>query len=439
MKSKLPKVLHPLVGRPMIAYAVGTARHLGDAPPVLVVGHGGEQVRETLGDEARYVEQAEQLGTGHAVAQSRPLLEGQADHVIVIYADMPLLHAETLRGLWEAQRAHSGPFSMLTLEADKPRGFGRILRADDGSVRAIIEEADASEEQRRIREVNVGVYCFDADWLWAHLDQIPLSAKGEYYLTDLVGLAVGKRESVEAITIDDPAEALGVNTRAHLAEAEAELRKRINEQWMLDGVTLVDPATTYIDAAATLGPDTVILPNTHIEGTTRIGSDCRIGPNSILRDATIGDHCAIEASVVEEATLENNVDVGPFAHLRKGAYLESGVHMGNFGEIKNSRLRQGVKMGHFSYVGDADVGEDVNIGAGTVTCNYDGVRKNKTTIGAGSFIGSDTMLVAPLTLGRGARTGAGSVVTKDVPDGALAVGMPARMRKPSPPPEDKET
>jgi bifunctional UDP-N-acetylglucosamine pyrophosphorylase/glucosamine-1-phosphate N-acetyltransferase len=423
----------------MIAYTVGTASQLAGAPPVLVVGHGGEQVRETLGDQARYAEQAEQLGTGHAVAQSRPLLEGQTDHVIVIYADMPLLRAETLRALWATQHAHSGPFSMLTLEADKPRGFGRILRTDDGSVRAIVEEAAASDEQRRIREVNVGVYCFDADWLWAHLDQIPLSAKGEYYLTDLVELAVGEGESVQAVTIDDPAEALGINTRAHLAEAEAALRQRINEKWMLAGVTLVDPATTYIDTAATLGPDTVILPNTHIEGKTTIGGDCRIGPNSILRDATIGDHCEIEASVVEEATLENNVDVGPFAHLRKGSYLESGVHMGNFGEVKNSRLRQGVKMGHFSYIGDADVGEDVNIGAGTVTCNYDGVRKNKTTIGAGSFIGSDTMLVAPLTLGRGARTGAGSVVTKDVPDGTLAVGMPARMRKLSPPPEDKES
>lgn len=438
MKSSIPKVLHPLAGRPMITYSVEMARELAGAPPVLVVGHGSEQVTGLLGDAARYAEQAEQLGTGHAVARSRPLLEGKAGHVIVIYADMPLLRAESLRALWKAQQAHSGPFSMLTLEADKPRGFGRILRADDGSVQAIVEEADASEEQRRIREVNVGVYCYDADWLWAHLDQIPLSAKDEYYLTDLVGLAVGKGQSVQALTLDDPVEALGINTRAHLAEAEAALRQRINRKWMLAGVTLIDPASTYIDAAATLGQDTVILPNTHIWGATTIGRDCRIGPNSILREATIGDRCEIEASVVEAATLEDNVDIGPFAHLRKGAYLESGVHMGNFGEVKNSRLRQGVKMGHFSYVGDADVGEDANIGAGTITCNYDGVRKNKTTIGAGSFIGSDTMLVAPITLGRNARTGAGSVVTKDVPDDTLAVGMPARMRKPSPP-EDADS
>jgi bifunctional UDP-N-acetylglucosamine pyrophosphorylase/glucosamine-1-phosphate N-acetyltransferase len=432
MKSELPKVLHPLAGRPMVMYSVEAGRELADEPPVLVVGHGGPGVREVVGEAARYAEQAEQLGTGHAVAQCRAMLEGNADHVIVCYADMPLLRADTLRDLLAAQREHSGPLSMLTLEADKPRGFGRIVWGDDGAVRAIVEEAVATEEQRRIREVNVGIYCFDGDWLWAHLDQIPLSAKGEYYLTDLVGLAVDEGASVQALTMDDPAEALGINTRVHLAEAETALRQRINEKWMLAGVTLIDPATTYIDAAATLGPDTVILPNTHIWGATTIGRNCKIGPNAILRDATVGDRCEIDSSVVEEATLEDDVDAGPFAHLRKGAYLESGVHMGNFGEIKNSRLRRGVKMGHFSYIGDADIGEEVNIGAGAITCNYDGVRKNKTTIGAGSFIGSDTMLVAPITLGRGARTGAGSVVTKDVPDDRLAVGMPARVRKLSP-------
>jgi bifunctional UDP-N-acetylglucosamine pyrophosphorylase/glucosamine-1-phosphate N-acetyltransferase len=327
---------------------------------------------------------------------------------------------------------------MLTLEADKPRGFGRIVRGDDGAVRAIVEEAVATEEQRRIREVNLGVYCFDAAWLWAHLDRIPLSPKGEYYLTDLVGLAVGEVASVKTLGLDDPDEALGINTRVHLAEAEAALRRRINEKWMLAGVTLIDPATTYIDAAATLGPDTVILPNTHIWGATTIGRDCRIGPNSVLRDVTVGDRCHIDSSVVEGATLENEVGIGPYAHLRKGAYLESGVHMGNFGEVKNSRLRRGAKMGHFSYIGDADIGEDTNIGAGTITCNYDGVRKNKTTVGAGVFIGSDTLLVAPVTVGRGARTGAGAVVTKDVPDDSLAVGMPARIRK-LPPAKDTES
>ena len=433
MKSELAKVLHPLAGQPLVMYGLQTASEITGELPVLVIGHGGDEVREAVGDAARYVEQAEQLGTGHAVGQCRTLLEGQSDLIIVCYADMPLLRASTLQALAEAQRAHHGPFTMLTVESEKPRGFGRIVRGEDGALRAIVEEAVASEEQLRIREVNLGVYCFDAAWLWANLDRIPLSPKGEYYLTDMAGLAVGDGDSVKTLALDDPGEALGINTRVHLSEAEAVLRRRINEKWMLAGVTLVDPATTYIDAAATLGPDTVVLPNTHIWGQTTIGRDCRIGPNSILRDSTVGDRCEIEASVVEEAALESDVDVGPFAHLRRGAYLESGVHMGNFGEVKNARLRQGVKMGHFSYIGDADIGEEVNIGAGTITCNYDGVRKNKTTIGAGTFIGSDTLLVAPLTLGRNARTGAGAVVTKDVPDDSLAVGMPARIRKLSPP------
>jgi bifunctional UDP-N-acetylglucosamine pyrophosphorylase/glucosamine-1-phosphate N-acetyltransferase len=291
----------------------------------------------------------------------------------------------------------------------------------------IVEEAHASPEQMAIRELNVGAYCFEAEWLWSHLERLPISPKGEYYLTDLIGMAVEEGAGVQAVPIESLNERIGVNTRVHLAEAEAAKRAEIAEYWMLEGVTIVDPPTTYIGAEVTIGQDTTLLPNTVLEGSCVIGGDCRIGPNTIVRNTRIGDRCSIEASVLEDAELEDEVVVGPFAHLRQGAYLASGVHMGNFGEVKNSRLGPGVKMGHFSYIGDAVIGADVNIGAGTITCNFDGKKKNKTEIGEGAFIGSDTMLVAPLRVGKWARTGAGSVVTKDVPDRGLAVGVPARV------------
>lgn len=428
MKSRLPKVLHPLGGQPLVFYSVQQAISVCKRPPVLVIGYGSETVCEIVGDAARYVLQEEQLGTGHAVAQVREVLEGRSQHVIVIYADMPLLRGATLQTLYEAQKAQKGPFSMLTHVTDSPRGFGRIVRDERGHVVAIVEEAQATPEQLAIREVNVGIYCFEADWLWNHLDKIPLNPKGEYYLTDLVAIAVQQGGTINALPVDDPDEVLGINNRVHLAEAEAALRNRVNREMMLSGVTIVDPTSTYIHPTARIGQDTAILPNTHIRGTTVIGYDCVIGPNSIIQDSVIGDRCQITASVVEYATLEDEVNIGPFGHLRKGAYLEAGVHMGNFGEVKNSRLRQGVKMGHFSYVGDADIGEETNIGAGTVTCNYDGVRKHKTVTGKRVFIGSGSMLVAPVTLGDGAISGAGAVVTHDVPSDTLVVGVPARPR-----------
>lgn len=426
MKSTLPKVLHPLGGKPLVAHSVKAATAVSQRPPVLVVGHGSDEVRSAVGDAARYVEQAEQLGTGHAVAQAQALLEGSSDHVIVMYADMPLLRAETLAHLLAAQRDGGGPLTMLSHVTRHPRGFGRVVRGEGQGVLAIVEEADATAEQLAIPEVNVGVYCFDAQWLWSHLSAIPLSAKGEYYLTDLVGIAVAEGHAIQAIVVEDADEVLGINNRVHLAEAETALRRRTNHVLMLNGVTIADPATAYIEPGVQVGADTVILPNTTITGRSVIGAGCTIGPNTVIRGSTVGDRCEIFSSVVESATLEDDVDIGPYAHLRKGAYLESGVHMGNFGEVKNSRLRRGVKMGHFSYIGDGDFGEGTNIGAGTITCNYDGVSKHPTKTGKNVFIGSDTMLVAPITLGDGARTGAGSVVTRDVPPGALVYGVPAR-------------
>ncbi len=427
MKSKTPKVLHPLLGQPMLAYALQAMQEATGARPVVVVGHGAEAVQTAFADQADFALQDPPLGTGHAVQAARQAVPEGVRWVLVSNGDMPLLTADTLRSLLDAQREHAGPITMLTVEVDDPRGFGRVVRFPDGRVQAIVEEADATEEQKRIRELNVGAYCFDAAWLWDALPKLPLSPKGEYYLTDLVGLAVSEGRSVQALRLEDPTEAIGVNTRVHLAEAAAALQRRINRAWMTAGVTLIDPDRTYIEPTVRLGQDTVIWPDCYLRGETVIGEDCEIGPNTIVEDTHIGDRCRIVASVLEHAVVEDDVDIGPFGHLRKGAHLAKGVHMGNFGEVKNSYLGPGVKMGHFSYIGDATIAEDVNIGAGTITCNYDGERKHPTKIGKGAFIGSDTMLVAPLEIGEGARTGAGAVVTKNVPPYSLAVGVPARV------------
>jgi len=427
LKSKLPKVLHRLGGRPLVEYPLAAAQAVTQTPPVLVIGHGADEVRAALGDTVRYVTQEQQLGTGHAVLQAEAALKGQSDVVLVIYADMPLLQAETLRALVDMQARNSGPLTLLTVISPRPSDFGRIVRDETGQVQAIVEVAQATPEQLRITELNPGAYCFNADWLWRTLPRLPLSPKGEYYLTDMVGLAVAEGGNVATVTLEEEIETLGINTRAQLAQAEAALRQRLNAQWMAAGVTFIDPATTYIEPTVQIGRDTLLLPNTHLQGRTVVGEDCVIGPNTIARDTTIGRACHIECSVLEGAWLADEVEVGPFAHLRSGARLERGVHMGNFGEIKNSTLGPGVKMGHFSYVGDATLGANVNIGAGTITCNFDGVRKNKTVIGEDVFVGSDTMLVAPVTLGDRSRTGAGSVVTKNIPADSLAVGAPARV------------
>jgi bifunctional UDP-N-acetylglucosamine pyrophosphorylase/glucosamine-1-phosphate N-acetyltransferase len=428
MKSSLPKVLHPVAGEPIVLHAIDAAESVSEDLPVLVVGVGGDQVRAMVGERARYVEQQQQLGTGHAVSQAHALLADQSDAVLVTYADMPLLRAETLHKLVERHQETKPALTMLTVVQDATRGFGRVLRDASGAVEAIVEEVDATPEQLTIRELNAGVYCFDADWLWSHLDQIPLSIKGEYYLTEMVTMAVAEGRRVEALTTDDPSELLGINTRVHLAEAVAVFQQRINEKWMLEGVTIVDPATTHIESSVTLGRDTVIFPNTFLYGKTSIGAECQIGPNTIIRDSVLGDRCIALASVLEGAMVEDHVDMGPFARLRPGAHLAQGVHMGNFGEVKNSYLGPGTKMGHLSYLGDTTTGPDVNIGAGVIVCNYDGKEKHHTEIEEGAFIGSDTMLVAPVRVGKGAKTGAGAVVTRDVPPESLAYGVPARVR-----------
>jgi len=429
MKSNLPKVLHSLLGKPMAWYTLEAARQVTHSTPVMVIGHGADQVRQTLGDQAEYVLQQPQLGTGHAVMQAEPLLAGKTDLVLVIYADMPLLTAQTLGNLVEKAQSHTGPVSMVTVTTDETRGFGRILRDTRQQVSGIVEEAQATAEQLNIHELNPGMYCFRAAWLWEALKRIQLSPKGEYYLTDLVGMAVAEGTVIQTLNVEDLNEVIGINTRMHLAQAEALLRQRINRDWMLAGVSMIDPSSVYIEPGVTLGQDTILWPGTYLHGNTQIGEGCVIGPNTIIKDTKVGDGCTLLASVLEGALLEEHVEMGPYCHLRKGAHLCKGVHMGNFGEVKNSTLGPGAKMGHFSYLGDATVGAEANIGAGTITCNYDGTYKYPTEIGEGAFIGSDTMLVAPVKVGAGAKTGAGAVVTKDIPPHSLAVGVPARVIK----------
>lgn len=313
MRSATPKVLHPLAGRPLVEYAVASALEVTGASPLLVIGHGADQVQQALGARARYALQAEQLGTGHAVLQARQQLLGGPDAVLVWYADMPLLTAGTLRGLVEQHTRSGATFTLLTLIAEDPRGFGRVVRDAEGRVTAVVEEVDCTPEQRAIRELNAGVYCFDAGWLWENLGRLPVSRKGEYYLTDTVAMAVSQGRRVEAVICEDQDELLGINTRVHLAEAEAALRKRINRRWMEAGVTLIDPAATTIEPNVTIGRDTVILPNSMLRGATTIGAGCQIGPGSLIENSGIGDRCTVVMSFVRDAILPEGQSIGPFA------------------------------------------------------------------------------------------------------------------------------
>jgi bifunctional UDP-N-acetylglucosamine pyrophosphorylase / glucosamine-1-phosphate N-acetyltransferase len=429
MRSELPKVLHPLAGRPMIRYVIDSALTLKPARVTVVVGYGAERVRQAVGEGVAYATQAEQLGTGHALLQAADVAAGQADTVLVLYGDTPLIRPETLQTLLARHVAAATVVTLLTFTPTDPTGYGRILRdPGTGQVLAIVEEREATPAEKAIGEANSGIFCFRDEWLWPGLARLKRRPGGEFYLTDLVDLARRQGDAVSAVPAFDSQELIGLDNRLKLAQAEAEMRRRINEGWMLAGVTFVDPKSTYIEADVEIGVDTTIWPSTYLRGQTRIGPGCTLGPGSVIVDSRIGEGCRVELSVVERATMERGSGVGPFGHLRRGAHLGEGAHMGNFGEIKNAYLGPGAKMGHMSYLGDATVGAGANIGAGTITCNYDGQRKHRTVIGDAAFIGSDTMLVAPVTIGDGAKTGAGSVVTRDVPPGALAYGVPATIR-----------
>ena len=435
MESALPKVLHPVCGMEMVRHVVDAVRAVHSGPLVVVVPPDAAAVRQCLGDSVEYVEQAEARGTGHALLQAEGLLHNRASRLLVLCGDTPLILPSTLSRLMEQHQASGATVTLLTSDKVPTGGLGRIVRDASGTVIDVVEEAEAGDAQRAITEINGGVYGFQTEWLWPALRELTPSSAGEYYLTDLARMASGAGVTVESEGSEETLEILGVNNRVQLAQAERLMRERILQRWMLAGVTIVDPATTYIDAGVTVGQDTTIHPNTTLGGRSGIGERCSLGPGSMIHDSVVGDDCKVVASMLEEAYLDSWVDVGPFSHLRPGTVVERDVHIGNYAEVKNSRLGRGTKMGHFSYMGDADVGQDVNIGAGAITCNFDGFNHNRTIIEDNAFIGSDTMLVAPVHIGARSATGAGSVVNKDVPADSLAVGMPARARPRKKPPD----
>ena len=431
MRSTLPKVLHPVSGVPMVKLVCDALREAGFRELVVVTADGDDAVAEHAGPGVRIAVQTEPLGTGHAALAARSAV-GDAPKVMIVNADLPLLTAGTLREMAQRHDASTpgrdGPvLTFLTAYLDDPGGYGRVVRKN-GRVQGIVEESETDATTRGEPEVNGGVYAARAAWLWPVLEALQPSPSGERYLTDAIGMAVEHGDTVQTYPVTESAEVRQVNTRQDLAVAEQIMRDRVRRGLMLGGTTLTDPATTYVDVGVSVGPDTTLMPAVHLLGTTSIGAGCRIGPNAVLRDVRVGDGCEIGGSTLEGATLADGVTVGPYCHVRPGTTLDADVHLGNYAEVKAAHIGARTRLGHFSYIGDADVGSDVNIGAGTVTCNYDGTEKHRTRIGDGAFIGSDSMLVAPVEIGAGARTAAGSVVTRDVPPGALAVGVPARVR-----------
>ena len=429
MRSALPKVAHPIAGRPLVRHVVEAAREAGVADRIVVVSEGPEAaaVREAAGDGVRFAVQPQPLGTGHAVACAREAA-GDAEFVLIMNGDVPLVLPATLRRLMDAvERDPAQQVALLT--ACVPVETYGYIELSGGRVTRIVETKESEGVDRGARrQINAGQYAARASWLWPRLSKIPPAENGERYLTHLAAMAHDEATPAVAVEAADPVEVRGINDRIQLADAEAAMRDRIRRRHMLAGVTIVDPPSTFIDATVTIAADTTLGPDTHLLGSTSIGAYSTIGPGTLIRDSSVGETCEIRFSMVEDSTVESRVDIGPYSHLRPGSHLCEGVHIGNYAEIKASRLGRGTRMGHFSYIGDATVGDDVNIGAGVVTANFDGAAKHRTTIGDGAFIGSDTMLVAPVSIGRGAGTSAGSVVTRDVPDGMMAIGAPARIR-----------
>ena len=422
MKSELPKVLHPLGGKPLLLHALETARRLSPRTIAVVVGHGAAAVRQAqpAGDLA-WVTQERQLGTGHAVLCAKPAFEGFAGDILILSGDVPLIREQTLRDLLERHRSRQAALTLLTARLGEPKGYGRIVRDDGGAIVEIVEEKDATDAQRGIDEVNAGIYVAAARFLFAALPAVKNSnQQGEYYLPDIVGIGLGQGKVIETVRVENPVEMMGINSREELAAMEKNLRQRINQKWQLAGVTLKDPDTTYIDEEVAIGNDTVIGPNTQLCGKTVIGAGCRIDGSAFLTDAVIGDQVHLRFSVVlTGCKVERGAIIGPFAHLRPGTELAAEVHIGNFVETKEAKLGEGTKANHLTYLGDVTIGRETNIGAGTITCNYDGFHKYKTAIGDRVQVGSDTTLVAPITLGDDVYVATASTVRHDIPAGAL--------------------
>ena len=427
MRSRQPKVLHPLCGRPLIAFPLRTARTLADRI-VLVIGPNAEEVVAVAGADVRSVVQKERLGSGHAVQQARA--ECGEGTILVLPGDMPLLSVETIGRLVEHHRKSRAAATVLTAVVPAPHGYGRVIR-QRGRVKKIVEERDATAAEKKVAEINTSVYCFTAARLWPALDKVrPNNDQGEYYLTDVIGILARAGAKVEAVVAADPAEASGVNDRKQLAAVAAVQRRLVLDRLMESGVTILDPASTYIDDTVTIGPDTTIYPHVTIEGQSTIGSECVVGAGCQVSASRLADRVTLlPYCVIRESAIEEAATLGPFCHLRPLAHVGAKAKIGNFVELKKSTIGRGSKVPHLSYVGDATVGEGVNVGAGTITCNYDGVHKHETKIGDRAFIGTNTSLVAPITVGEGAYVGAGSTITKDVPPGALAVGRAQQIVK----------
>ena len=423
----------------MVAYVVDAGREVTGRRPLVVTSPATSAVRDALGDAVDYALQAEPRGTGDAVAAAMAALPADLDEVLVLTGDAPLLEADLLEELLVERRLDEAAIALVAVDAIDPGQLGRVIRDDAGTVERIVERKDATDEEIGINEINSGLYAFDAGWLRDRIGALSASPKtGELYLTELVELARADGRLVVALTVEDDGRLTGINDRAELAQAEWDLRTRLNSEHMRAGVTMRDPSTVYLDAMVTLGEDVTLEPNVILRGTTTVGEGTTIGAGSQIIDSTIGAGCHVWASVVERSVIEDGATVGPMSHLRPGSHVGPNAEVGNFAELKNARLGRGVKQHHMSYLGDADLGDGTNVGAGTITANYDGAKKHRTTIGKRVFLGVDTMIVAPRDIGDEARTGAGAVVTKDIPAGKLAVGMPARMRDPKPRPTDHD-
>ncbi|MFJ5793900.1 bifunctional UDP-N-acetylglucosamine diphosphorylase/glucosamine-1-phosphate N-acetyltransferase GlmU [Bacillus atrophaeus] len=430
MKSKLYKVLHPVCGKPMVEHVVDEALELSLAKLVTIVGHGAEDVKKQLGEKSEYALQAEQLGTAHAVKQAKPFLTGEKGVTIVICGDTPLLTAETMEAMLKEHKEKDAKATILTAVADDPAGYGRIIRSESGAVQKIVEHKDASDQERLVKEINTGTYCFDNEALFRVIEQVSNdNVQGEYYLPDVIEILKNEGETVAAYQTGNFQETLGVNDRVALSQAELFMKQRINKRHMQNGVSLIDPMNTYISPEAVIGSDTVIYPGTVIKGQVQIGEDSIIGPHSEIVNSSIGSRTVIKQSVVNNSKVGNDVNIGPFAHIRPESTIGNEVKIGNFVEVKKTQFGDRSKASHLSYVGDAEVGADVNLGCGSITVNYDGKNKFLTKIEDGAFIGCNSNLVAPVTVGKGAYVAAGSTVTEDVPGEALAIARARQVNK----------